>query len=169
MKMKQWLAFGLCLVGFNLTTHAQVEQWKVQVKIHPDQNNIEGCFLSTEEVFMAMDNRNTPAWMFNLQSCQSVVDLNTYFDRISSTETRVSVVNTTDIQLMLSEQIPEQEINAELLWAGKLIPIQLRYVHRKNKDNLQDLKVYSFEVDAAVLNLPDEGKIQFTLMFTRKH
>lgn len=171
MKMKQFVAACLFVIGFQYTSNAQVEQWSVQVKIHPDQENVDGCYISTDEVFLAMDQRNAPGWMFNLQSCKKAEDISLYFDRISSPDTRIVLLNAMDVEAMLGEQTTEQEINAELAWAGNLVPIQLRFQTSKTRihKSTGKVKVFMFEVDAAALKMPNEGKIQFTLTFTQKN
>lgn len=119
-----------------LALMAQTVVYKADLSIHPDSKNQNGCVLSIYEINQSFDFNNNIKWEFNVQEFTPTLEAEQYLATVVKKEWSITFLHKQTDEKLKAENLTKEEsfINAECVFNGMIIPIEISIQKKKNKD-----------------------------------
>ncbi len=156
--------FALQLI-FSLSLLAQTTIYKCDLKVQPDSKNRNGCVLSIDEMMQEFDLNNNIKYSFNIQSFLPTLDAESYFETVKQKDWSITLINKLTNERLQAETLPKEEslINAECVFNGVIIPVEIAINKKKNKD-----KTFYNELTFALIGHQIGANSDESFLFTMK-
>jgi hypothetical protein len=121
---------------FGLALMAQTVVYKADLKLHPDSKNQNGCVLSIYEINQSFDFNNNIKWEFNIQEFTPTLEAEQYLATVVKKEWSITFLHKQTNEKLQAESLPKEEslINAECVFNGIIMPIDITIHKKKSKD-----------------------------------
>ncbi len=121
---------------FSLPLLAQTIVYKCDLKVHPDSKNRSGCVLNIDDIFQEFDLANNIKYNFNIQSFLPTLEAEYYFETVRQKDWSITFLHKQVNDRLQAESLSKEEslINAECVFNGLIIPVDITINKKKNKD-----------------------------------
>jgi hypothetical protein len=169
MNIKSMLFLGLTIVA-TFNAKAQLDNWRVSLKIFPDTTNKTGCVITNDQLNFTGNLNGRTGWLFSSSTFTNLEDFVIYMGQVDADETYLVFTNPAALEMITNPEPSAriENIEGEIKFRGKIIPILLNPVLNKNASQ-QMQKAFQFEIENNSLVIPNEGKTKFILQFSPKH
>lgn len=162
MIVKRLLIF---MLGFHASfyANAQLENWKASVFIYPDEQNQDGCVMTSENLFPIIVSAGESGWEFTFTDVRSLLDVDTYFGAQNPNRVMFTF-SPQELEKMLLEPEKNQHFGMMVRWGDRLIPCQLKYdLQKLPAKNQSKYNYFTCIIENYLIGIPSEGKVKFTL------
>lgn len=165
--IKKTITLFALQVIFSLTLLAQTTVYKCDLKVYPDSKNRNGCVLYIDDIFQEFDLVNNIKYNFNIQSFLPTLDAESYFETVKQKDWSITFLHKQVNERLQAESLSKEEslINAECVFNGVIIPVDIIINKKKNKDKTF-YNVLSFSLTGYQIGANSEEVFLFTMKLT---
>ena len=152
---------------FCLTLLAQTTIYKCDLKVYPESKNRNGCILNIDEITQDFDLSNNIKYSFNIQSFLPTKEAESIFETVRQKDWSITFLHKQVNERLQAESLSKEEmlINAECIFNGLTIPVDITINKKKNKDKTYYNEL-SFSLTGNQIGANSEELFLFTMKLT---